>query len=328
MNKSITRKILEEHFQCFSFSLYNFKKQYHPIIFKEEKDIPNHVAYLCPLCATNFILILEDGDHSNAEFSLDHFPPESVGGTLKILTCKKCNNDAGRFYEGELLKKMHYEASRNNNPDSLVQTKFKLTGIKGNYSGFFKRENDGELILDFSEKVKTTAPFLKDWIDNLSSKNNWEATLTIKRPDDKKILKAVLKSAYLICFINWGYDFIFSANGNLMREVLNGVKEYPTDTLSYWFDKNSPVIKQIPKGLCLIEKPLEMHSYIVNVPLEIDGYYSIASILIPLCNDESWNKLKDIEDFQKSNESIDVAFKQIIAPLLNNIFDGYTNPKL
>ena len=169
---------------------------------------------------------------------------------------------------------------------------------------------------------------MKDWFDSSSSNIDWEATLTIKRPDDKKILKAVLKTAYLICFINWGYDFVFSTNGNLIREVSNGTNKYPTDTLLYWFDKNRPVINQIPKGLCLIEKPLEMHSYIVNVPLKIDGYYSIASILIPLCDVESWKKLKNIEDFQKNNQSIDVTFKQIIAPLLSNFFDGYTHLKL
>jgi hypothetical protein len=311
-----------------SFSLYNFKDVYQPLIFKEEKIIPDHIAYICPLCAANYILVLDNRVYSNSDFSLDHFPPESVGGTLKILTCKKCNNDAGRMFEGELFEKMNYESSKNKNPNALIKTKFKVSDIPGNYAGFIKKEKDGEFIIDFPAKAKKTTPFLQTWLNNASMNNDWEATLTIKRPDDKKILKAVLKAAYLICFINWGYDFIFSANGNLIREVLNGTKEYPTNTLSYWLDKNSPVINQIPTGLCLIEKPLEMHSYIVNVPLEINGYYSIASILIPLCNDESWNKLKDIVDFQKGNESIDVAFKQIIAPLLNNIFDGYTNPKL
>lgn len=325
MNKSITKEILEEHFRCFSFSLYHFKEKYIPKIFKSNEAIPNHAVYLCPLCTTNFILMLKDGVYSNTDFSLDHFPPESVGGTLKILTCKKCNNDAGRMFEGELIEKMNYEYSKNKSPKAFIKTKFKVLGIPGNYASFIKKGKNGEIIIDFPAKARKVTPFLQTWINNTGKNNDWEATLTIKRPDDKKVLKAILKTAYLICFINWGYDFVFSTNGNLMREVLNGTREYPTDMLSFWFDENNPAINQIPKGLCLIEKPLEMHSYIVNVPLQIDSYFSIASVLIPLGNEQGWNKLKDIESFQKSYQSIEVTFKPIHASLLNCVFDGYTN---
>jgi HNH endonuclease len=45
--------------------------------------------YGCPLCLRLFPRDQID------RLSLDHVPPESVGGKLKVLTCEECNNTAG-----------------------------------------------------------------------------------------------------------------------------------------------------------------------------------------------------------------------------------------
>src|SRR3954454_153888 len=103
---NIPKEILDQHFRYLTFSLFQFPEKYYHLIFKKDAVVPKHVAYLCPLCVNNFIILLEQGLIPSTDFSLDHFPPESVGGTLKLLTCKKCNNDAGRLYEAELVKKM------------------------------------------------------------------------------------------------------------------------------------------------------------------------------------------------------------------------------
>jgi hypothetical protein len=49
MNKNITKKILEDHFRYFTFSLFEYPEKYQPLIFKKDAIIPKHVAYLCPL---------------------------------------------------------------------------------------------------------------------------------------------------------------------------------------------------------------------------------------------------------------------------------------
>jgi hypothetical protein len=38
----------------------------------------------------------------HAEFSLDHFPPESIGGFQTLLVCKKSNNEAGKLHDFSL----------------------------------------------------------------------------------------------------------------------------------------------------------------------------------------------------------------------------------
>ncbi len=322
---SITKEILEQHFRSFTFSLFQFPEKYLPLIFQKEVVVPKHVVYLCPLCIENFLIGFEKGLIPSTDFTLDHFPPESVGGSLKIITCKKCNNDAGSLYEAELIKKMNYEASKNGDIEALIKTKFKAVGVPGNYASFVKKNSEGKIILDFPSKGKNKTPFLKDWLDETNRKDDWEVTLTIPRPDDKKILKAVLKAAYLICFINWGYDFIFSSNGELIRNVLKGEDVYPTEFLSFWFDKsNLPKEVKMPLGLCIIEKPVELQTYVVNVPLELNGYSSIASVLIPYPGKSGWDKLKQIQKYQKKEPKIEVTFKQLFRTLPNNVFDGYS----
>ena len=129
----------------------------------------------------------------------------------------------------------------------------------------------------------------------------------------------------MICFINWGYDFLFSSNGELIRKVLNDDEEYPTQFLSFWFDESNLSKEiQLPLGLCIIEKPVELQTYVVNVPLELKGYSSIASVLIPYPGKSGWEKLKQILEYQKKKSQIEVTFKQVIATLPNNVFDGYS----
>ena len=120
MNKKVTKEILLKHFGYFGQSLSKFSDKYQKEIFKESNNIPQHAIYFCPLCLKNHIIALESGIYYTSEFSLDHYPPQNVGGKDTILTCKTCNNNAGT-YEVELEKKMDYEALKNYSSNSTRQ---------------------------------------------------------------------------------------------------------------------------------------------------------------------------------------------------------------
>jgi hypothetical protein len=323
MNENLTKEILDAHFRYFTFSLFNFPNEYLPLMFETSESVEKHVAYLCPLCINNYVILLNGGLLATTEFSLDHVPPESVGGKLKILTCKKCNNDAGGLYENELAKKMNYHAMNVKSVGGEYKISTKILGVQGNYKGHLQKVEDGKYLLDYPEKLKKRANFLKEWLAKTNKNDDWKIEVKIYRPNDKKVSKAILKAAYLICFVNWGYDFIFSLNGILLREYINNKEQDPMSLIPFWIDKN-PQKDNLPIGLCNIEKPTEMHSYIVNVPLKIDGYSSIASVLIPNADDENWNRIKEINEFLKNNSTTSVTFSPVQAPMTANIFDGYS----
>jgi hypothetical protein len=67
-----------------------------------EPDIDDVV--FCPICLKFFTRDMI------SELSLEHVPPEKVGGHVRTLTCKTCNNSAGKM-EAEMIKKATIEAN-------------------------------------------------------------------------------------------------------------------------------------------------------------------------------------------------------------------------
>ena len=326
MNSRITEEIILKHFGYFEQSISKFSAKYKKQIFKENTDTPQHVIYFCPLCLKNHIIALESGIYFSSKFSLDHYPPQNVGGKNTILTCKTCNNNAGT-YEVELEKKMDFEAFKNNNPNSKIDNSLlKIDGVIGSYKGFIQRDENSIVKIDFKKISQKVNPNLKDWIENEASKNNWNALLLVSKLDNNKILKSVIKTAYLYCFIYWGYDFAYSANAQKMRNILENKEEYSIEFPSFWIDSkiSSTAYSQIPLGICLIEKPIEMKSYIVNIPFKKDGNFAIVSLLIPSSKESGFEDLKAIELYKKNNESIEFDFKILEPSLPHNLF-GYTN---
>ncbi len=323
--KYLRREILRPHLLYFWASLSLFQKKYFDLIFKNQTSIPKHLAYLCPLCLKNFLVELEEERKQSSEFTLDHFPPESVGGKLKILTCKKCNNEAGAYYESELINKMNYEATLSNIDNAKIPAKFSLIGIPGNFTCYIKKNNKDKLDVNFPIKSKNQSPFLNYWLENKSNNTSWEGKMTIQRPNDEKVVKALLKTAYLICFANFGYDFTFSSNGELIRAVLNNKEVYPCEFPLFWLNKKDLSLNfETHLGLRIIEKPINLQTFAVNIALNLNDNTSIACILIPFPGKDGWEKLKEINNFQKNKPQVAISFKKVVAVLPNNIFDGYT----
>ena len=304
MNDHLTKQILDDHFWYFRASLLAFSSRYLPMVFRTPETIEQHVAYICPLCLDNYILLISTGVFATCEFSLDHFPPKSVGGRSKILTCKKCNNEAGALYESELQKKMEYAAMNVNTQGSYKDTSTQITGIVGNYTSLFKKIEEGKFFLDFPEKLKKKAPFLKEWIDSGSKSRDWELKLKINWPNDKKVAKSLLKAAYLICFVHWGYDFAFHSNASNLLNLLNDNDKDPINLIPFWID-DLGAKETIPLGLCIIEHPVEMKSIVVNIQLQIENYLTVASVIIPFANDDGWKKIEATLKFLKDKSDSD-----------------------
>jgi hypothetical protein len=54
--------------------------------------------YLCPACL-DVLLTVEE--FATEQLSVEHVPPEALGGNELVLICKRCNNDAGRHFDAE-----------------------------------------------------------------------------------------------------------------------------------------------------------------------------------------------------------------------------------
>ena len=324
LNKKITAQVLFDHFRYFQPSLLNYSEKYQQIVFREGVTIPFHLAYLCPLCLDKYIVLFGNDLNVNAEFSLDHIPPKSVGGTLELITCKKCNNDAGK-YEAELEKKIEYDAFTKKQLESTIEnTRFKISDVDGDYKSFVKISEDGVPIIDFPVNAKHQTPKLNGWLDNLDKTKDWTVTFTIPTPNEKKNLKALLKAGYLICFFYWGYEFAYSHNGELIRKVLNDEEEYPMNGPAFSIEQNNLKSEvNVPLGVGIIEKPFELQSYYVNIPVEKNNSSYIKTMLIPFPTKGGWEKLKEIHSYLTNNPQKEVTFRPLNISLPNQT-NGYT----
>ncbi len=322
--RDITDSILSAHFNKFNDSLKRYNPKYRKLLsIDPDAPAPDH-HYICPLCIEKQFAVIDGKILANAVFTLDHVPPESVGGKSKILTCATCNNTAG-IYEAELLFKIRYQAFGDKKEGSSIN---KLTANDGSkadkkHKGFLKHNEDGSFYLDFPEKAKENNPDLKHMLDGFGTTIE-EIHIRVPSPDETKLNRALLKSAYLICFQNWGYEFVYSDTANKIRGVLQGKHSYPI-TLPLFLVDGDKV--NLPIGLGIITSPKEVQGYCVNIPLREGNNYYIAPVLIAPPTKDGWDILKNVHDFisaEKDKEG-DISWSfTSLNQCLPTIHNGYT----
>jgi HNH endonuclease len=322
--KGITNTVLGRHFYTFTASLKLHNPKYKEIrLTKPELQEPTE-HYICPLCVEAQIVVNGNILIKFEEFTLDHVPPESIGGKTKLMTCKVCNNTAGE-YEAELLEKLRFHCFGDKKEGAAIK---KLSVKKDlndtlKHKGFMTTDESGAFILDFPEHAKENNPELKYILDNFQDGGLvQEIQVTIKTPDEDKLSKALLKSAYLLCFIHWGYEFIYSEIGYKIRKVLQGQEKYPI-TLPVAFVAKEK--QELPIGVGIILKPAELQSYYVTRPITEGNNSYTAMVIIPPPIKDGWHRLKEIHEYYNKNKGKDYEYvlKPLVQALPHNL-NGYS----
>lgn len=289
--KKISKEIWRKHLYLYSKTLVHHSDQVLNLLSNEHKNVTIGNIYICPLCLKHYFVNTKNGVEGNTEFSLDHVPPQSVGGRFKLITCKKCNNDSGIF-ESALEKTLNFAVDKidaNNLLIRSVQVEDPRTGktIKGD---LLHKDNRTEIFFD-----KTLKEFNPTYIEFLSDlKNKKKLKLDIPLFDTEKVEKALLKSAYLLCFIWWGYEFVFSENGTLLRKAINGEIKYP---IRFQFHK----MEDIPTEVCLLNYESKRVAFLVNIALKGIDAKTTACVIIPNPTVDGWSILEEVKKLQEAN---------------------------
>lgn len=331
MESTVKREVLLEHLVRFFPSLRRYPEKYLYLFGIDSTNPPEHVAYICPLCLKNWILVeAVNGVSMNVDFSPDHYPPKSVAERLvfSVLTCKDCNSTAGTIYDHSLKSFMQASAFKKRIPNATVSVISQISKVQGRYPGRLNVDANGELEISLKPFEKLHAPFLDQFIERSKAKLDWQIELTIKTVDEKLLGKALLKAAYLLCFEAWGYEFVFSDNGNRIRQVLNGKLEYPVN-LSQWIDDHIKFDQgtKVPLGLCYIQHPLECRTFIANFVLTDKDTQcrAMASVLLPNPTSAGWEDLNRVQNLFLSNSQLQIHIEHVREFFLNDrVFDGYT----
>lgn len=294
---SITIEKLAHHFARFGRSLKNYPDQYLPIFFRDPSVAVEHIGYLCPLCLKTGIICSESlGTGFFKPFSEDHFPPKSVGGTLELLVCKDCNDHAGHAFDYVLKDRLSELSFEKRIPNAILGARSQIDGLasKG-FNGFFQIDQQGEITISFKRNENDRIPPLDEWTEKAAKGLPWKVDATIKRTDQRKIDQAILKAAYLHCFLHWGYEFAFSTTGERIRDVIRGERNYPIRTDQIIIDKETPADapEGIPLGVCKLVAPQSVDCFIVSMKLSDiqTGYTVLVIVPIPGPSTGDWDSL-------------------------------------
>jgi hypothetical protein len=309
-------KKLAYYFKRYSKSLQTVVYQRTGNYFYGKGGKPVPLVYLCPLCLRNTISYDGEDLRYKEEFTLDHFPPESVGGKDTVLVCKACNSTSGDDFDYSLKQWIHDQSAANWTPNARVPVKLELEGAKGKYNAHLV------IKAPFSfEWQMGDYPLVKEWFDKIKKGEALTQTIKFQNPAIILVYKALLKAAYLYCFSVWGYDFIFTETAQEIRDVLFKNKVHILSNWGIFFHSND---QNIPDGLGYVFKPLELQSFIINVKLinKDVKFHCGVSVLIPGAEVGCWTKLKSYQPIIDEKNEFQQALIQLPEDSLtnNNLF--------
>lgn len=184
-------------------------------------------TYICPLCLKSFNIALL-GEEENSLITLEHIPPENLGGKPIILTCKKCNSVCGHDLDVYLRNEMEHRERNYFDAPKGHFVKLSHEGIDVN--AIIKKDEDD--IININIKKSLNPPDIVDRFvesTNASADDlhiNGKVKLGSHRRKVEVVDVAILKSAYLYAFYRLGYKYILSTNLQAIREqILNPDKE-------------------------------------------------------------------------------------------------------
>lgn len=166
--------------------------------------------YLCPLCLEWF------ADLDN--LTLEHAPPESIGGRHVAVTCEQCNSTGGHTVDHEIRRAetvLEFAERRMTAPmratfqiGDVEQRGEAIFGPDGLKLGGIPMQNHPDATDAVRAKLDEAA---------MSGSSDWTISLTFPTPDYRRAAIGWLRAGYLAAFATLGYMYI-------LREELDPVR--------------------------------------------------------------------------------------------------------
>lgn len=216
---------------------------------------PDGLYYTCPCCLTGLY-----PEVAADMLTIEHVPPKALGGLPLLLTCAKCNNNAGAYFDahadqkaiadafvrGEILsKKIRATAYIDDVPlRGTAQSSAGGISIVG-----VPRQNNPEQHATFMAMLESLAEG-GDAIGRFSFKIHTHF-------DEARARLSLIRAAYLAAFAALGWTYIFQPEMQQIRDQLMKPDESILDTYLHRDSDSEPSVRRMllvadPDGLsCL-----------------------------------------------------------------------------
>jgi hypothetical protein len=205
----------------------------------ENKLLPDFISYnigsyICPICLNQFTE-KDLNEESINMLTLEDAPPKSLGGRASTLTCKNCNNKCGHEIDFHLTERLIELDERAFLPNTKTQAHFTHNGIK--IKGEINIDNDGVFTTLFDKKNNHPEKFEK-YFEATGKGDISDLEFRHSRVAKHRLEVALLKTAYILAFEQYGYTLILSHPYDIVREQLLNpdIELYPE---GFWTKQNS-----------------------------------------------------------------------------------------
>lgn len=265
--------------------------------------------FICPICS-NLFTKESLNRNSLTPITLEHVPPEKLGGKPLTLTCKDCNcKVGGAKLDSKLVWNFEIEPFMKGELNTTIEAYYEIN-TRTRAKGRLTRIEKNKFGISFNPG---TNPNLPEELDYLI--NNWEETkirFTFQAPDKKMVLIALLKAAYLIMFSVFGYRYFFNPSAQIIRQqILEPHKELIPEF-------RIPLIDNLPadkKGIHFITSPQELRSFLVIFDITIADREKTLAVLMPGPNES------DLMLYSKCKEMNRVNFRMFPIPPVDYLTD-------
>lgn len=230
------------------FNLYS--QQLHSLVESGFYDIElkYEKTFICPVCFNQFSE--NDLDTSKENYlTLEDAPPKSLGGKANTLTCKKCNNEFGHTIDFHLTERLNELDIRNFLPNTGSRVTMVHEGIQ--VQGIVNVNEKGIITITHIEKTNNPK-LLKEYVSKTGKDDIVELEFPVSRTDFKRFEVALLKTAYILAFQQYGYPLILSNAFDIVRKQLKNPDEdiYPS---GFW--SRQSIFNKSNEGVHFIATP-------------------------------------------------------------------------
>lgn len=231
----------------------------------------NGPHYACPICLDFFPLDSLDQNSPNP-LTFEDIPPKSLSGKPLLLTCKNCNNQSGSELDIHLKMDMELRAFFKGATD------LKSTGKMRDGKSFkiLTRFDKDKRLFQFIYSNKN--PYAQMQVDKFAE--NWQGStfnFEFKGPNKLKHKVALLRIAYLLAFKSFGYSYLYSEGGRLIRSQIS---DPLNEIITKPFLITSDLLKDRP-GIHIVTSPKKLKCILVVFSLHLESVSREFGVLLP-----------------------------------------------
>lgn len=222
-----------------------YAKQIESIPFVSSDGVKFHMvdAFICPLCLHTYAI-------GNTELTLEHVPPESVGGKPILITCKACNSNRGADIDVCLMNELEIVHNLTHFDTIPQKTKLAFNGFEINAQTNFSKADGFKFMI--SPDNNNPIGFEEFMTEVKNAKEGYKikivADITNRKRDYDLANIALLKSAYLMAFHELGYMYVLNANMNIIRDQIQNPKKNVIGN-AFIIDSKNSVTENLADGV-------------------------------------------------------------------------------